>query len=555
MTDTIPALERILALPTYTGSLAPTRGEGIMNGLSSRTVDPARSSNGEDRFKYVFGMFIRAVASHKPLILFLDDLQWADETALALLRSLIMDGSAARILFVLTYRDEAGADDDDPERLLTLFSDLSENEATNRTEMRLSNLNKEEVHTMLCELFGVTSDLADPLTNLVWEQSKGNIFFILEYLRLLHKDDIIRRVDNDQWNWEGEEIRLEEKKYTSTDNLIVAQISELSEQDRENLKIASCLGSRLDTEILGHLMANPLSSCFLEASKKGLLVFDQISNAWKFSHDLIQETVFQSIPVDEREGYHYRIGRKLWRTLDMDEIDHFIFIVVGQLVLALSLMTDSKERIAVAKLCLHAGKRAAELSNFHTARIYIMHGISFLGTRSWRDDYDLCISLYNAAAEVSYAAGHVDLVHELVQEVLLNARCFDDTIRAQTMSVFSYGSNGEPKKATQTSIRLLKSLGEIFPARPTPLHVLLQMRRISKRLNGKTTESILRLPEMCDPRKIAAMQILNLSYIYAIMTSRDLAALLAFRIVSLTLDYGINDVSCLGFGVLATVLW
>lgn len=562
LTETIPALKRIFESNSSTNSETSTcrmpeqiREEEFSSSTKTIMLEPRSEAATINHFNHVLGLFLRTIAStgSKSTSLFLDDLHWADETDLALLRSLILDAESSRILFVLTYREE---DQTAEQSLSSLFPHVSERDTSNITDIRLSNFDKEQVTDMLSDLFRVSHDQAAPLSNLVWEQTLGNVFFIFEYLRSLCNDeDIQYDVNERRWKWDIEEICIEQQQYTCVNNLISTKICALSEHSIENLKVASCLGSKLDSDILRHLLSGFLSSCFSEASNKGLLTFDENRASWRFAHDRIQELVYQMIPADERIGYHYRIGRKLWRKLDVNELAHFIFVVVGQLVIASSLMTDPQERTAVAKLSLHAGKRAVELSNFHTARVYLMHGISLLGERSWRDDYDLCVSLYNAAAEISFASGHIEIVHELTGQVLTNARCFEDTIRAQTINAYAFGGCGDLNKAIDTCTQLLQRLGETFPARPTFLHVALEMKRLKRRLNCKTNEAILRLPVMHDPKKLAVIQTLNIAVYYAFLVRPKFATLLAFRILSLSLDHGVSVFSPTGFVILATALW
>ncbi len=134
-----------------------------------------------------------------------------------------------------------------------------------------------------------------------------------------------------------------------------------------------------------------------------------------------------------------------------------------------------------------------------------MHGIDLLDRRAWRDEYDLCLSLYSGAAECSYSSGNMGTVHDFVDEVLKHAISFEDTIRVRMINLNVFGASRNRKKAVSAGMVLLDQLGERFPSRPTMMHVFWGLFNIKRRLAGMSDHSILGLPVMHDQRKLAAM--------------------------------------------------
>jgi len=178
-----------------------------------------------------------------------------------------------------------------------------------------------------------------------------------------------------------------------------------------------------------------------------------------------------------------------------------------------------------------------------------------LGARSWQDEYDLSLRLHTAAAEIAYSSGQIDTALKLVNDICVNARIFDDTIRGRTIMIYALGSRGQVREATNSSLDLLKRLGEPLPANPTEFHLMASLRQIKKLSKGKTDESILRLPTMDDRKKLEIMAVLNLSFQYTFIASgRKLAALLGSRMMLLSLKSGLSPVSCVGFAVYAALL-
>lgn len=122
--------------------------------------------------------------------------------------------------------------------------------------------------------------------------------------------------------------------------------------------------------------------------------------------------------------------------------------------------------------------------------------------------------------------------------------------------IYALGTSNRLREATDASLSFLRLLGEPLPARPSSFHVLITMRKVKKMLKKKTNEAILRLPMMKDPKKIAAMQVLNLSFMYAFSTGvRIIGTLMACRMIELTMEFCLTPVSCVSFSVYAAGLW
>jgi predicted ATPase len=495
-------------------------------------------------------MFLRGVSSPEhPLVLFLDDMHWADEASLDLLESLLSDGENDGIMFLGTYRDEGDASS---KRLKAMLSKLDKSKVTT-TNIELDPFGEEAVNSMLAELLMFDLDETKPLSSVICNQTKGNIFFIWEYLRSLNDTGMLEfDKKKDQWNWDTQEIRVD--FVSNIKDLIRAKFALLPAKAQETLKLASCLGSRIDEDALRCLMDEPIFSYLQLAESKGLIEIDFIRGGYTFSHDGIQEATYHLIPESERMAFHLDIGRKLWKSFDVKELDGVVFAIVGQLMVGSGLITSKKEKSAVAALCLRAGERSVQLSNYQTANIYLVHGLSLLGTKCWQEDYLLSLGLYNAASEVAYCTSNFESVNMLVEEILAHAKCFEDTLRGRATKVYWLGSSGKVKEAAATGLEILEKLGETFPKTPTMPDVDVALKRLQKKLKGRSDESLLRLPYMMDPKKLAAMQMMNLTYLYAFMGDQELALLLGFRMVSLSLDHGLSTESCVGFVALGMIL-
>jgi len=188
-----------------------------------------------------------------------------------------------------------------------------------------------------------------------------------------------------------------------------------------------------------------------------------------------------------------------------------------------------------------------------TAYDYLIQGIEVLGPRKWQDNYQLTLGLHNSAAEVAYCTGNFDSVFRLVEETLKQATNFQDTLAAQSTKVYALGGSGKMAEAVDLGLAVLGQLGVEFPSSPGLRHVEAGLKRTRKLLRIRSDESILRLQPLIDPTATASMQMLNLTFFYALMTRAELAPLIGWKIIEITLNRGLCGASCIGFSIHAMI--
>jgi predicted ATPase len=518
----------------------------------------------QNRFKHIFHLLLRALSfpcsmndeSNTMIMIFLDDVQWASEIDLNLLYNLVVDVSKPTILFVLGYSETSGASQCMGGNVLGKIKNRIE-------EINLCNVTENRIAAMLSQQFGLQNDDTVSMAQVISTQTNGNFFFLVQFLQYLQKNGVIifNICGNNQWSWDMEVMKLMRLEFDSVECLICSTMANLSEQGQEDLKVAVCLGAVLDNVIVQYLSSGNMMSSLDELTQTGILIASSVIGCRRFVHHKIRDVLYLSMKTEERQRYHYRIGRKLWRELDMKNLVRFIFVVVDHLVAARDIMQDSNERIAVAKLCLSAGERAAKQSAFRTARSYFIHGIELLDNEDWHDEYELFLGLYSGAAECSFSSGFVEEVFQYRDEILYHAKCFEDTIRVRIMCINALGSSGKLFEARDAGIEMLKELGEYFPKNPSRFYLFLELGKLKYKLirdnwvcEGNELQ-ILKFPLMEDPRKLAAMQALNLILLSAIATSREWVCMIGLRMMHLTVDYGICSLSSIGMVLFAHVAW
>ena len=195
-----------------------------------------------------------SISAKKPLILFIDDLQWADSASLSLLHYISRSISAARVLVLATYRSEELSPDAEgrPHPLLETLR-LMRREGL-FTEITLPHLDQADVAALAEKMVGgsLHSELADRLA----EESGGNPLFVVESLRMLSEHGSLVQ-DSGRWRLSIDEVGIP----TKIKDIILRRVGMLKPNQRRILDLASVIGEKFDVELLGAVLGQDSLKC------------------------------------------------------------------------------------------------------------------------------------------------------------------------------------------------------------------------------------------------------------------------------------------------------
>lgn len=500
------------------------------------------------RFSFVFSLFLRAISSlNKPLVLLLEDVQYADQCSLRVLTNIVSDLPNCPNLFViLTY--------DSFEAHTGLQGNLEQicESASNVTRLGIGNLKQEDVCHFLGEALQLTcSQKMKELSAVVYEQTNGNLFYVMEFVKLLLEDKLLCLTDQG-WSYDLQDIRMSVSCCHVSD-FLMSKLEALPDELLQFLKVASCCGTHIPTQLLRCIFGDMTCTYLQRALEWGHLVKDRDTEIYAFPHDSIQQAVYGMIHPNERQHFHLEVGRRMWNMLGAEDLERSVYVLISQFMFAKDLVQDFKERRNIAQLCLLAGRKAASSSTFRTACVYLNLGIEFLGDCGWRDEYELCLALHNAAAEMYLCSTDFDAMERLVDVVLKEARP-SDHIQAETTRLYAMGMVNRQNEALDYGIELLGRFGETFPQRLCTAHVLLEAAKVRRLLSGKSDEELLCLPTMNDPSKLACVQILHLMLLHTVLARPKLTPFVSMKFLTLTLRYGQCLISPEAFATYGMVL-
>lgn len=508
--------------------------------IIGRQPDMGEMSAGERfaLFVIVARNLIKVFASEAhPMVLFLDDMQWVDRATLNLIADI--DCDIRYFFFIGAYRDR---EVDDLHPLMTQ-SRLATRQKDNHMII-LNGLDEDETRTLVRDFLKCPDPAAAPLASLVWKKTAGNPFFINQWIKNLYETGLLNLEPGLGWRWDLEKISAVQ----AADNvlaMLAGKFAQLPARVKETLQICACMGSFFDLDRLAMIVPGPAGKTMEDlraASEAGIITLTG-KQGW-FQDDHIMETVYTSLPLPRRQALHYRIGKVFLSAVDADGRQDHIFYMVDQFNNGLSLVTDSTERLDLARLNLQAGLKAKEASAFAAALRYFACGASLLPEDSWNIHYQLTLQLKKERATYEYRVGNHDMAQRLFDEIDRNARTDYDRANVYAVRTLLLTNKGLYDQAIALGLSGLELLDRcVLPRNPGRAAVVMESWRLRFQLRGKTNEYFADLPVNESREITCAVQIIE-SLIQAVMyTNARLMAQMAMRGMSTIIKCGHTFIS------------
>ncbi len=524
-------------------------------------VGPAEAQR---RFDLTFLDFVGVFAqAEHPLVLFLDDLQWADSATFRLLRQLLTVSDCTHLLVVGAYRDN----DVGPSHALKLTAaEIREAGAAVR-EIELEVLGLDDVTQLLADTLDCELDRARSLAKLVRDKTLGNPFFIGELLRALHADGQLRLEDG-EWRWDEDQIQARGVSANVVE-LLVNKVRLLSGQAQETLRLAACLGTTFALRPLARVFERSVEETargLKEAIRVGLVqplgeLYKQAelgmaggaAAQYRFTHDRVQEAAYSLMPEAERPAVHWRVGKILLEDTPEEQRDAHIFDIVNQLDQGVALVADPSERAWLARLNLQAGRRAAESMAHGSALAYLRCGIELVGEEAFTHEYELALALHTEACIAAQASDDLSTMDHYADLVLTNTTSLLDRLPVYETRIYAHIAKGQFAQALDLGLEVLALLGIEFPAEPGFADVGAAIASTRSALAGRELEELVALPRMDDPEARAAMRIMVALTTPVYVIKPILYPLQAAEMIRLTLEHGNAPESSLAYASYGSV--
>ncbi|PSN77567.1 serine/threonine protein kinase, partial [filamentous cyanobacterium CCP4] len=560
--DVVPELERIIGPQPDVAELGP--------------------SESQNRFNRVFQQFIRVFSQPEhPLVIFLDDLQWADLPSLKLIERLVTHSENAYLLLLGAYRDN--------EVSLThpLMHTLEQIQAAGAIARKLvlQPLDLPQVSQLVADTLHTSQAQAQPLAELVFRKTQGNPFFLTQLLKSLHQDQRLWfDFDQGQWRWDMAVLQ----GIAITENvvdLMVSQIQKLSAQTQRVLKLAACIGDKFALDVLAivseasqaetaadlweALQADfvvPLNQLYkiplaLDAEARAIEPSEVLSPAgpelpiaYRFLHDRVQQAAYSLIPESQRQETHLKIGQLLLKNSSPEERSENIFAIVNQLNYGADLLTAEAEIYQLAELNRMAGQKAKAAAAYDSALRYLRTGLDLLPDTSWQQQYNLTLALHEAAAESAYLNGDFEQMEAWTALALERVRSPIHTMKVYEVKIQACMAQVKQLEAVKIGLEALEQLGVTIPESPSGADIQQALAQTAAALAGQSTADLLNLPPMTNSEKLAAVRMLTSLGSPCYQAAPHLFPLVIGKQVNLTVAYGSSPFAAYGYVCYGVIL-
>ncbi|MGY2260769.1 trifunctional serine/threonine-protein kinase/ATP-binding protein/sensor histidine kinase [Pseudomonas sp. SDO55104_S430] len=522
ITDLIPELKLIIGEPPPVPALDPQQAQR--------------------RFLLVLRHFIGVFAqADHPLALFLDDLQWLDAATLDLLEDLLISSDTRHLMLVGAYR----SNEVDAGHPLSLKIEAIRKAGGRIDEITLAPLAKNHIEQLIAEALDDQIPRVEPLAQLVLDKTAGNPFFVIQFLQTL-ADEQLLTFDHHLSRWFWDPDRIHAKGYTDNIvDLMVDKLTRLPADTQHALQQLACLGNVAGINALATAMEVPktqLRTVLWEAIRQELV--ERLDGAYAFVHDRIHEAAYSLIPRESRAQAHLRIGRLLAAQTPAQGLEEAIFEIVGQLNRGATLLTDLREREQLAEFNLIAGQRAKASSAYASALNYLTTGAQLLGEDCWTRRNGLSFALELNRAECEFLTGQLAIADERLTALAARATTVIERANVACLHMDVYLLLDRSDASVAVCLDYLRHVGIEWSAHPSDDDVRREYDRIGEMLGDRVIEDLIDLPLMEDATSLVTVSALGKLFAPALQTDTNLSCLSICKAVSMSLEWGNCDASC-----------
>ncbi|MEM9219348.1 MAG: AAA family ATPase [Cyanobacteria bacterium P01_F01_bin.150] len=552
--DLIPNLEKILGLQPPVPELS---------GLSA-----------QNRFNLLFQKFIQVFTTPEhPLVIFIDDLQWADSASLNLIQVLMADAQLGYLLLVGAYRDNEVF----PAHPFMLTLDELEKLEVPIHSIALQPLEKKSLNQLIADTLHTQLQTAQPLTELVIQKTQGNPFFVTQFLKALHQEQLITFDDSNR-HWQCDIAKVQEMALTEdVVEFMALQLQKLPAVTQQLLKRAACIGAQFDLAtlaIISECSQSDVAAALWHALQEGIIFpksklykfywggtntsqeayQESEVLSYKFSHDRVQQAAYSLITIEQRKETHWHIGQLLLAHTNTAQQDPKIFDIVNQLNYGISSQISPEEQESLAILNLQAGQKAKLATAYVSAYKYLKQGCTLLQPDCWKSQYQLAVELHIGAAEAASLNTDFKSMKASADQTLDHINNIQDRVRVYELLILYHHTQSHFREAVDLAISILSELGEAFPANPDTDSLMDALNTTTQLIRLKGIENLNCLPSMDAPEKIAAMRVLRYACYPAYFAYQEMLGLIVCRLVDLTLKYGHSPLTPFAYGIFSVLM-
>jgi predicted ATPase/signal transduction histidine kinase len=508
--------------------------------------------------KSIVDLFRTWTKTSPTVVLFLDDIQWADPASLELCLCLI-EAAIPRLLVVVAYR----ASEVPAEHPVRPLVNKIEESAGERGRVILGPLMEGEIKELLTGLVpGLPRAQLAALSRYAEVRTGGNTHFVCQQvLRLCQRRELYFDFLRGHWVYSPSEEESTEGSPDIT-RFLADVMRELPKEERDVLSSASYFshGATLHSlSLLTGIAPERTAAAMHSLCRRHFMTPSnpdghlETIGLYRFAHDNVMQAAHLLVPPEDRTHLHVRIGRLLRSMRGNSPSNEQLYETVEHLNAGAVLLSDPSERYETAKLDLEAGVKAKHSSAFSSSAGYLRAGVNLLPDDCWEEEYALTLSLHEEAAETAFLVGEFARMNGLIDTITQKARCFFDSVRANEVRIQWLSATNRLQDAARLCIAVAHRLGIRHLA--TKNKAIALLRRLQSRVLARRIDlDRLAARPMRNPVDLAACRVMLRGFTPTITSGPFAVISLATELALLTLIRGISPYAATSLAALGMVL-
>lgn len=485
---------------------------------------------------------LSTLAEQHPLVLEIDDLQWADADSAAMLIKLLEAPTPKRLLIAAALRPADVSASLAP--YLELVRKLDAKSDARLVSIDVSTLTLDDSAYLAREALAHLGVEGDELASAIAREAGGVPFFVLELARYA-----IQRLEGEGALPATNDIALA--------NVLARRVQSLPDEQRHLLEVLAVANNPIPLAVA--FQAAGIHAGALRAlwSLRGhqLVRSDGTSanDRIELGHDRTRQAILGYVPADRVDDHHLALGRALVaRDANVEGAPH-LFDAVRHLN-AVAPRLAGEERMRTATLNLHAGQRARRAGAFALAFDCFHAGTQLLPADAWANHYDLALALHGGAAESAYLSAHWQELADHVAILKGRGRSMLDQLVGWEAEIDGHIARLEYAESVNTALEALRLLDVELPAEPGQAEVGAELTRAMASLATVGVNGLQDLPVADDPLVAAAMRIQTRIGSATYFARPALFPVLACRQIVMSVERGLSHVTPYALSVYGIVL-
>ncbi|WP_165848135.1 trifunctional serine/threonine-protein kinase/ATP-binding protein/sensor histidine kinase [Paraburkholderia lacunae] len=474
----------------------------------------------------------------EPLLLMIDDIQWADDATLAFIASIAADGPA-NICLVAGYRSEQ-----DHTPAFQAF--LRQLDRARVSSITLAPLDPHNVAQMLAAMLGEVRGQLSELANIIHRKTGGNPFYVQQLLRALIDERLLRYDSALQtWQWRSADIDAH-RQTENVVSLLVTRLERLTPGARAMLSLLACVGTRADETLLCAVAGTTPAELRLRlepARKAGLVCMRD--GHWSFMHDRMLEAAYALIAQPVRAAHHANIAAAQLARPDAASAQTLLDLA-AHIEEAMSIPLEDSQALAFAHALVSAAEAAAAAAARKRALSFLASARTLLGPQGWARHYALASRIGMLRCGILLAEGETAQAGIEIDELLARTSTPADRAEAHRLKAALLTVESEYERAVDIALAGLALLGVDLPAHPTEADLTAACQAVRDALGERHVHELVDLPAMTDQRIGATMALLTALEAAHFYPSSGLVLLHLAMMVRLTLRHGVTAASVQG---------